>query len=818
MTSSLMPIGIAVLSALAMTRPADADERRPPPTAAEGRDPFPLDLAFTRRATFEFEKAAVSPSGAHLAYAVCTPAKYPDGWWTMPSGLPTPMLGSRLHVVELAGGHDLALGAEGANSFSPSWSPDGRKLAYYSDEGGTLRLWTFDVAEGKARPAADLRLKVPDYGPTPVMPPTWGPDGRRVLVPALPADEAGADPRTLRATSRAPADAGKDGAGPDSDVLVLTSGAEPARPEAPRKRTAGHLESAVDVTAVDLDGGTARVLIPAQSPDWWEPAAFASYSPSGRFLAYVSRMRQPPGHEARFVVDVGVFPVGEARPLHVEEVARTYHGREAYSGDHLGRSGVILAWHPTKDILLFVNDLGLRRLDCTGGAEPRATTLAPGWGKVNGGYLAFTRDGASALIGLLPPDENSDSHRTGALGVVPLDGGPVRTLSLPEGFRSGQVVRRDRVSLWQPVADTATFLDRDADPSRTLVRRVNLANGEWTTVRDEPATVELHGMPRDESFLVGVVRSSTRPPDFHRLGPDFAPRGRLTTIEPRLEGRELGSVETFRTAVPLHDGRFKEVRTAVLLPPGARKGDRLPAILTLYGGYDMSQMVRGYGGGSVSTIPAPVFSTRGFAVLLADAPLGPEGRPGNPVDELRDAIVPQVYRAAELGYIDLRRVAVTGQSYGGYCTAALVSATNLFRAAIAVSGTYDLTGIYGLLRADGTDSFVGWAESDQGRMGQPPWSDLRRYLDNSPYDRADRILTPLLLLHGRDDATCPVGEAKKMFVALRRLGRTAQLAVYEREGHVISEWEPKHAIDATDRMLEFLRRHLGTDPVRAAAR
>ena len=47
-----------------------------------------------------------------------------------------------------------------------------------------------------------------------------------------------------------------------------------------------------------------------------------------------------------------------------------------------------------------------------------------------------------------------------------------------------------------------------------------------------------------------------------------------------------------------------------------------------------------------------------------------------------------------------------------------------------------------------------------------------------------------------------------MFVALKRLGRTAQLAVYEGQGHVISEWEPKQAVDAAERTLDFLRRHL----------
>jgi dipeptidyl aminopeptidase/acylaminoacyl peptidase len=253
----------------------------------------------------------------------------------------------------------------------------------------------------------------------------------------------------------------------------------------------------------------------------------------------------------------------------------------------------------------------------------------------------------------------------------------------------------------------------------------------------------------------------------------------------------------------------------VLLPPGARRGDRLPGIVEVYGGSDLSRAARGYGGGYVATMPAPIFTTRGFAVVLVDAPLGPEGKPGQPLDELRDAVVPQVYRAAELGYIDIGRVALAGQSYGGYCTAGLISTTNLFRVAVAVSGSYDLGSRYGTLLPGDLNGEAWLAEKGQKRMGQPPWSDLKRYLDNSPYYRADRIRTPLLIIHGRVDVTCPVAQAEMMFAALRRLGRTAQLAVYEGEGHVITDWELGHAVDAAERVLNFLRRYMmskGGDP------
>ena len=78
---------------------------------------------------------------------------------------------------------------------------------------------------------------------------------------------------------------------------------------------------------------------------------------------------------------------------------------------------------------------------------------------------------------------------------------------------------------------------------------------------------------------------------------------------------------------------------------------------------------------------------RGYAVVLASLPLGPNREAGNPLNEMIDELLPQVYKAAELGYVDVNRLAIAGQSFGGYGTASIISGTNIFRAAVAVSGT-----------------------------------------------------------------------------------------------------------------------------------
>jgi dipeptidyl aminopeptidase/acylaminoacyl peptidase len=174
-----------------------------------------------------------------------------------------------------------------------------------------------------------------------------------------------------------------------------------------------------------------------------------------------------------------------------------------------------------------------------------------------------------------------------------------------------------------------------------------------------------------------------------------------------------------------------------------------------------------------------------------------------------DVLLPQVYRAAELGYVDATRLAIGGQSFGGYGTASVITETNLFRAAIAVSGIYDLPGTYGHMDEEGGSFWIGWSEGGQARMGGHPWENLRRYTDNSPYYRADRIHTPLLLIHGDEDMA--YHDAEKLFSALRRLNRPAQLARYEGQGHVVYEWQRASSVDAARRIVDFLRVHLG-DP------
>lgn len=69
------------------------------------------------------------------------------------------------------------------------------------------------------------------------------------------------------------------------------------------------------------------------------------------------------------------------------------------------------------------------------------------------------------------------------------------------------------------------------------------------------------------------------------------------------------------------------------------------------------------------------WATRGYAVLLPDAPL----RQGTPVLDLSKTILPGVDRIVELGIADPQRLALWGNSYGGYSTMALITQTPRFK-------------------------------------------------------------------------------------------------------------------------------------------
>jgi dipeptidyl aminopeptidase/acylaminoacyl peptidase len=191
---------------------------------------------------------------------------------------------------------------------------------------------------------------------------------------------------------------------------------------------------------------------------------------------------------------------------------------------------------------------------------------------------------------------------------------------------------------------------------------------------------------------------------------------------------------------------------------------------------------------------SPIYwATQGYVVLdRAAFPIVGEGD-NEPNDSFRPQLVANALAAInavdELGYIDRERVAVGGHSYGAFMVANLLSHSNLFAAGIARSGAYNRT-----LTPFGFQS-----------EERSYWEAPEVYYTMSPFMHADKMKTPLLLVHGEADnnsGTYPM-QSIRYFNALKGLGATARLVMFPKESHGYRAKETiLHLIWEQDRWLE----------------
>ncbi|MEL7020491.1 MAG: prolyl oligopeptidase family serine peptidase [Bacteroidota bacterium] len=171
---------------------------------------------------------------------------------------------------------------------------------------------------------------------------------------------------------------------------------------------------------------------------------------------------------------------------------------------------------------------------------------------------------------------------------------------------------------------------------------------------------------------------------------------------------------------------------------------------------------------------SPIYwATCGY-VILDDAafPIVGEGEQ-QPNDNFRKQLVDNAKAAIDavdaMGYIDRERVAVGGHSYGAFMVANLLSHSDLFAAGIARSGAYNRT----------LTPFGFQAEE------RSYWDSPETYYNMSPFMHADKMKTPLLLIHGEADnnsGTYPL-QSKRYFNALKGLGAPARLVMLPKESH-----------------------------------
>ena len=154
-------------------------------------------------------------------------------------------------------------------------------------------------------------------------------------------------------------------------------------------------------------------------------------------------------------------------------------------------------------------------------------------------------------------------------------------------------------------------------------------------------------------------------------------------------------------------------------------------------------------------------------------------------------------------FVNKEKIGCFGASYGGFMTMYLQTRTDIFAAAVSHAGISALSSYWG-------EGFWGYTYSAIASANSYPWNNKELYVEQSPLFNADKINTPLLLLHGKADTNVPVGESIQMYNALKILGKEVELIQVTDENHGIAGFDRRLAWKKS--IMAFFAKHLKDQP------
>jgi dipeptidyl aminopeptidase/acylaminoacyl peptidase len=243
----------------------------------------------------------------------------------------------------------------------------------------------------------------------------------------------------------------------------------------------------------------------------------------------------------------------------------------------------------------------------------------------------------------------------------------------------------------------------------------------------------------------------------------------------------------------------------VYLPPGFDPQKKYPCIVYYYGG--TSPTTRFYGG----RYPKNLWAAEGYVVYV----LQPSGATGYGqtfsayhVNDWGKIVAGEIIEGTKKfveahPFVDGSRLGCIGASYGGFMTELLMTKTDIFAAAISHAGISSIASYWG-------EGYWGYSYNAVAAANSFPWNRRDIYVEQSPLFSADKITTPLLLLHGTEDTNVPTGESEQLFTALKLLGRTVEYVRIEGQNHAIMDFKKRDIWSRT--ILAWFDRFLKNEP------
>lgn len=276
----------------------------------------------------------------------------------------------------------------------------------------------------------------------------------------------------------------------------------------------------------------------------------------------------------------------------------------------------------------------------------------------------------------------------------------------------------------------------------------------------------------------------------------------ITDINPQKSDYLWGSVELYNWI----DFNGDSVCGLLYKPENFDPNLKYPMIVYFYEKYSDHLHAHYVPAPSRSVINFPLFTSNGYIIFVPDI----KYKTGAPGKDAYNSIVSGTYSLIEKGFVNKDKIGIQGQSWGGYQVAYLVTQTDLYACAMAGAAVSNMTSAYGGLRMEGGNSRMMQYEEGQSRIGANMWGNLPAYIENSPVFYADKINTPLLMMHNDGDGAVPWSQGVELFLAMKRLNKPVWLLNYNGEEHNLKN--RANCKDLSVRMSEFFDYYLKGAP------
>jgi dipeptidyl aminopeptidase/acylaminoacyl peptidase len=786
-----MILGAATAAAIFVMLVISEQPARSQPVAS----PLPIDRALAIRVLPDFGRVTVSPDGKYVAYALRDVARqnrpiYNGCCILTSSGVSTDSYGADLYVTDIRSGvtNNITRGV-GSNYF-PLWSADSHRIAFFSDRDGELRAWQYDITSRSFRRLSTVRAL-----PQPTLPAAWADGGKKLLFCVLPSGLSYDEENRISEYSH-------DALHPlvRGSTVAAYSYEKHAEGVPPSVQWLqgydGFTNPAVwDLAEVDVASG--RLIRVMHSLT----GSLVASSPDARYAIITTYSGADPADFDNTLFDISIIDTVSLKSVLKLPAFPMEHGTSA-------------SWAPSGYRFALIS--GSRSEDQFNArwasVYPNRKTVQRRFGDVYvGDLLGFLRDVSPGEHPSFstddPPIWSQDGKSIFVLGGdavwrIDVDSASVHRVTRPGKRQIASILTAVQGSqLWQP--RTGNLLFTRSYETRTYqeeIDSVNISSGDTSTVSDGKRSYGDYSFtfdaPTARGGAVFAAMSSTQPMDLYATD-DFAHTRQITHWNPIFGEYLMGKSKlVFWKGT---DGRT--YHGTLLLPAGYHSGRRYPLIIWQRPGNIGSYALDVFGLFSFENWQ--LMATRGYAVLYPDFP----ARGSSDVRRTAKTVLfPAIDELTALGIIDRDRIGLTGTSWGGYSTLVIISMTDRFKAALDESGFGDQFTKFSEFTHTGDGFYVQETAQD---MHGTPWTARNAYINASPFFFVDRIHTPLMIVHARDNGDYALGETEEdpIFIGLRSLNRTVTMLQYD-GGHGILTASYPSQVDIWTRIVNWFDKYL----------